>query len=232
MRLHAGHPQPATSSCAAPPHTSAAQVLESSLEARVLQSDNSALARDCRKEMKALNGRLLKLGAWPRGSLFTLALSLSCSSAWSRVGPPGTPASQRARPARRPAPLTHAVNRKDRDERRSVRGELRLLAKEERKRQEKAVQEVLRGAQASGERGWSRSWAGRGSRGARAHLAGRQAHGWHSARTPCPCSRQVICTTLTGVGQRNLDRLQFDVVVIDEAAQVRRPHEAASSTCP
>lgn len=41
------------------------QVLENSLEARVLQSDNSALARDCRKEMKALNGRLLKLGAPP-----------------------------------------------------------------------------------------------------------------------------------------------------------------------
>ena len=40
-----------------------------------------------------------------------------------------------------------AVNRKDRDERRSVRQELRLLAKEERKRQEQAVQEVLRGAQ-------------------------------------------------------------------------------------
>lgn len=39
------------------------QVLDNSLEARVLQSDNSALAKDCRKEMKALNTRLLKLGA-------------------------------------------------------------------------------------------------------------------------------------------------------------------------
>lgn len=39
------------------------QVLENSLEAKVLQSDNSALARDCRKEMKALNTRLIKLGA-------------------------------------------------------------------------------------------------------------------------------------------------------------------------
>lgn len=39
------------------------------------------------------------------------------------------------------------MNRKDRDERRAVRGELRQLAKEERKRQEKAVQEVLQGAQ-------------------------------------------------------------------------------------
>ena len=28
----------------------------------MLQSDNSALARDCRKEMKALSSRLLKLG--------------------------------------------------------------------------------------------------------------------------------------------------------------------------
>jgi hypothetical protein len=39
------------------------------------------------------------------------------------------------------------VSRKDRDERRSVRTELRQLAKEERKRQEKAVEEVLAGAQ-------------------------------------------------------------------------------------
>lgn len=43
-----------------------------------------------------------------------------------------------------------AVNRKDRDERRAVRGELRQLAKEERKRQEKAVEEVLREAQVRG----------------------------------------------------------------------------------
>ncbi len=33
-------------------------------------------------------------------------------------------------------------------------------------------------------------------------------------------SLQVICTTLTGVGTRQLNPLQFDVVVIDEAAQV------------
>ncbi|GAB4814237.1 hypothetical protein N2152v2_001283 [Parachlorella kessleri] len=105
------------------------QVLENSLEARVLQSDNSALARDCRKEMKALNSWLLKLGG-----------------------------------------------RKDRDERREVRAELRRLGKEERQRQEKAVAEVLQGA-------------------------------------------QVICTTLTGVGVKLLDKLQFDVVIVDEAAQ-------------
>lgn len=38
---------------------------------------------------------------------------------------------------------------------------------------------------------------------------------------PCPVHHlQVVCTTLTGVGARRLDRLQFDVVVIDEAAQV------------
>ena len=42
-----------------------------------------------------------------------------------------------------------AVSRKDRDERRAVRSVLRQLAKEERKRQEKAVEEVLRGAQVS-----------------------------------------------------------------------------------
>lgn len=33
----------------------------------MLQSDNSALAKDCRKEMKALNTRLIKLGGWGRG---------------------------------------------------------------------------------------------------------------------------------------------------------------------
>lgn len=31
-----------------------------------------------------------------------------------------------------------------------------------------------------------------------------------------------MCATLTGVGARNLERLAFDVVVIDEAAQVSR----------
>ncbi|PRW39069.1 DNA-binding SMUBP-2 isoform B [Chlorella sorokiniana] len=121
------------------------QVLDSSLEARVLESDNSALAKDCRKEMKALNTRLLKL-----------------------------------------------VNRKDRDERRAVRSELRQLAKEERKRQEKAVEEVLSGAQ-------------------------------EKAVEEVLSGAQVVCTTLTGVGQRQLERLQFDVVVIDEAAQALEP---------
>ena len=38
------------------------QVLAASLEAQVLASDSSALARDCRREMKAANARLLKLG--------------------------------------------------------------------------------------------------------------------------------------------------------------------------
>jgi hypothetical protein len=38
------------------------QVLDSSLEAHVLKSDNSGLAKDCRKEIKALNAQLLKLG--------------------------------------------------------------------------------------------------------------------------------------------------------------------------
>lgn len=108
------------------------QVLANSLEAKVLQSDNSALAKDCRKEMKALSSRLLKLG------------------------------------------------RKDYAERRQLRQELRQLSKEERKRQERAVEEVLKGA-------------------------------------------QVVCTTLTGVGQRQLERLAFDVVAIDEAAQALEP---------
>ncbi|KAG2501054.1 hypothetical protein HYH03_000873 [Edaphochlamys debaryana] len=37
-------------------------VLDSSLEAHVLRSDNSALARDCRAEIKDINSKLLKLG--------------------------------------------------------------------------------------------------------------------------------------------------------------------------
>lgn len=39
-----------------------AQVLENSLEAHVMSSDNSSLAKDCRKDIKAANARLLKLG--------------------------------------------------------------------------------------------------------------------------------------------------------------------------
>ncbi|PNH09678.1 DNA-binding protein SMUBP-2 [Tetrabaena socialis] len=73
-------------------------VLDSSLEAHVLRSDNSALARDCRAEIKDINCKLLKLG--PR----------------------------------------------DRAERRGLRGDLRRLGKEERKRQEAAVAEVIRGS--------------------------------------------------------------------------------------
>jgi DNA-binding ferritin-like protein (Dps family) len=76
------------------------QVLAKSLEAQVLQSDNSALAKDCRKEAKAINGRLLKLG------------------------------------------------RRDHAERRALRSELKLLLKEERKRQERAVADVISGSQA------------------------------------------------------------------------------------
>ena len=76
------------------------KVLAKSLEAQVLQSDNSVLAKDCRKEVKAINGRLLKLG------------------------------------------------RRDFAERRALRSELKSLLKEERKRQEKAVEDVVSGSQA------------------------------------------------------------------------------------
>lgn len=38
------------------------QVLDSSLEVKVLQNDESALARDCQREIKNINSRLLKLG--------------------------------------------------------------------------------------------------------------------------------------------------------------------------
>lgn len=70
-------------------------VVGASLEARVLRSDNSALAKDCRKEIKSLNSRILKLG------------------------------------------------RGDGAERRKIRAELKLLVKEERKREDKAIEEVL-----------------------------------------------------------------------------------------
>lgn len=65
-------------------------------------------------------------------------------------------------------------------ERRSLRAELRQLQKEERKRQDRAVTEVIRAA-------------------------------------------QVVCATLTGALGRNLEgnNGRFDVVYIDEAAQVR-----------
>ena len=75
-----------------------ASVLDASLEAQVLKSDNSALAKDCEKESAALRRRLTKLG--PR----------------------------------------------DRAERNETRRELRRLAKEEKTRQRKAVDEVIKGA--------------------------------------------------------------------------------------
>ncbi len=73
-------------------------VIESSLEAKVLRSDDSALAKDCRKEIKDLNARILKLG------------------------------------------------RRDRAERTSIRKELRRLGKEEKQRQQKAINAVLNNA--------------------------------------------------------------------------------------
>ncbi|KFM22807.1 DNA-binding protein SMUBP-2 [Auxenochlorella protothecoides] len=110
------------------------QVLDVSLEAKVLRSDNSALAKDCRKEMKALNAQLLKLQGRREGAA-----------------------------------------------RRGVRSELRLLAKEERKRQERAVAEVL-------------------------------------------AATRVVCCTLAGVDARQLrDLPDFDLVVVDEAAQALEP---------
>ena len=39
-----------------------AQVLGASLDARVFASDSSALARDCRRDIKAASAKLLKLG--------------------------------------------------------------------------------------------------------------------------------------------------------------------------
>lgn len=79
-------------------------VLEASLEARVLRSDGSALARDCRAEIKAATARLLKLDGARGGAAA-------------------------------------------REERRALRADLRRLAKEERQRQQRAVDEVLSRAQ-------------------------------------------------------------------------------------
>ncbi|OMO89594.1 hypothetical protein CCACVL1_07750 [Corchorus capsularis] len=72
------------------------QVLDSALDAQVLRGDNSSLANDIRKEMKALNGKLLKT--------------------------------------------------KDRNTRRDIQKELRTLSKEERKRQQLAVTDVIKNA--------------------------------------------------------------------------------------
>ncbi|GLT96111.1 hypothetical protein SLE2022_137570 [Rubroshorea leprosula] len=72
------------------------QVLDSALDAQVLRGDNSFLANDIRKEIKALNGKLLKT--------------------------------------------------KDRNTRRDIQKELRNLSKEEWKRQQLAVTDVIKGA--------------------------------------------------------------------------------------
>ncbi|BBH07366.1 DNA-binding protein, putative [Prunus dulcis] len=72
------------------------QVLDSALDAQVLRGDNSALANDIRKEMKALNGKLLRT--------------------------------------------------KDKNTRREIQKELRTLSKEERKRQQLAVTDVIKNA--------------------------------------------------------------------------------------
>ena len=104
-------------------------VLEASLEAKILATDNSKLAKDCAKESKALRRRLEKL-----------------------------------------------TDRKDRNERNDVRKELRGLAKEEKNRQKAAMEDVVSGA-------------------------------------------RVVCATLSGALSGTLKCQDFDVVVIDEAAQ-------------
>lgn len=119
------------------------QVLGASLEAHVYASDNSALARDCRRDIKNTNAKLLKLGrkvmVFPSSparlnpSIPTLA-SLPCTDFL--------------------LPGFHAQAHGDRDrlgvqdyaERRALRGELRALQREERQRQQRAVAEVLQRA--------------------------------------------------------------------------------------
>lgn len=102
------------------------QVLEKALDAQVMKADNSALANDVKKEMKALNNKLLKT--------------------------------------------------KDRRSRGDIRKELRHLAKEERQRQQQAVSDVIKDS-------------------------------------------SVVLTTLTGSLSYQLQAVDFDVIVIDEAAQ-------------
>ncbi|KAG0454796.1 hypothetical protein HPP92_024088 [Vanilla planifolia] len=102
------------------------QVLESSLDALVLRGDNSALAKDIRKEMKVLNGKMLKS--------------------------------------------------KDRSTKKEIRKELRVLAKEERRRQQLAVTDVLKNS-------------------------------------------DVVLTTLIGASSLKLEKINFDLIIIDEAAQ-------------
>ncbi|EFJ16960.1 hypothetical protein SELMODRAFT_179218 [Selaginella moellendorffii] len=102
------------------------QVLDCALDAQVLKTDNSSLAKDIRKEISVLNAKILK-----------------------------------------------AKDRKSRDE---LRRELRQLSKEERQRQQKAVTDVIQGA-------------------------------------------SVVLTTLTGAMSAQLQKVDFDVVVLDEAAQ-------------
>lgn len=52
------------------------KVLDSSLEAKVLRSDDSSLAKDCRKEIKNINARLLKLGRKDRAERTALRKDL------------------------------------------------------------------------------------------------------------------------------------------------------------
>ena len=79
-------------------------------------------------------------------------------------------------------------------ERKALRAEVRALAKEERKRQQLAVGEVLSHA-------------------------------------------RVVCATLTGVLARDIAPLKFDLVVVDEAAQVcpaapwHAAHPGSMSSC-
>ena len=49
-----------------------AQVLGASLEAHVYASDNSSLARDCRRDIKAASAQLLKLGRKVHGLVIAL----------------------------------------------------------------------------------------------------------------------------------------------------------------
>ena len=71
---------------------SAAQVLACTMEAAVLRSDSSALAKDCRAEIKGANARLQKLGrkvlCWRGQPAAHAMLALQLSVAVADTGAP------------------------------------------------------------------------------------------------------------------------------------------------
>ncbi|GJX00525.1 DNA-binding protein SMUBP-2 [Tanacetum coccineum] len=98
------------------------QVLDSALDAQVLRGDNSSLANDIRKEMKVGSGGYHPC-LWRQRSRVRSSLL-----------------------ARLEALNGKLLKAKDRNTKRDIRKELRILSKEERKRQQLAVTDVIKNA--------------------------------------------------------------------------------------